>query len=300
MTSTAAQIDLPRAARVAPERSVPLADLPSRVPFQGLKGAAMPKRKAVSKRVRFEVFKRDSFKCQYCGSAAPEVLLRVDHIDPVSKGGGNDLLNLITACFDCNAGKSDVALTDDAAVTKQRQQLEALNLRREQMEMMLVWRQELSRLEDAQVDAARQSWEKGVAGWSWNEAGLIKVRKLIKTFGLGKVLDAITIAHEQYIKFEDAKATEESVNLASSKLGGICRLSSLDADERRLYYIRGIGRNRFDWFVDWQALTILKNALYAGVSVSYLEQLTREASSWIQWCRWIEQVTEERRGGDEA
>ena len=30
------------------------------------------KRKTISKKTRFEVFKRDSFKCQYCGASAPE------------------------------------------------------------------------------------------------------------------------------------------------------------------------------------------------------------------------------------
>ncbi len=55
----------------------------------------MAKRKAISKKVRFEVFKRDSFTCQYCGAKAPDVVLNCDHIEPVSKGGTNKLLNLI-------------------------------------------------------------------------------------------------------------------------------------------------------------------------------------------------------------
>lgn len=42
----------------------------------------MSKRKGLSPKVRFEVFKRDSFKCQYCGRSAPDVMLRADHIEP--------------------------------------------------------------------------------------------------------------------------------------------------------------------------------------------------------------------------
>ncbi len=60
---------------------------------------------ALSKKKRFEVFKRDGFTCQYCGQRPPEVVLEVDHITPKSKGGDGDPLNLITACFDCNRGK---------------------------------------------------------------------------------------------------------------------------------------------------------------------------------------------------
>lgn len=68
-------------------------------------------RKPVSKRVRFEVFKRDCFTCQYCGAVPPTVVLEVDHIIPVAGGGSSDESNLVTSCFACNRGKSDVPLT---------------------------------------------------------------------------------------------------------------------------------------------------------------------------------------------
>ena len=50
--------------------------------------------RSLSKRTRFEVLKRDSFACQYCGAAAPDAYLHVDHIIPVSKGGTDDPTNL--------------------------------------------------------------------------------------------------------------------------------------------------------------------------------------------------------------
>lgn len=69
------------------------------------------KEMALSKRIRFEVFKRDGFKCQYCGNHPPVVILEVDHIQPKSKEGLDDINNLITSCFDCNRGKSNIELT---------------------------------------------------------------------------------------------------------------------------------------------------------------------------------------------
>jgi hypothetical protein len=69
------------------------------------------KRTAVSKRVRFEVFKRDAFTCQYCGAHPPKVLLHCDHIIAVANGGGNEEDNLVTACEPCNLGKSAVPLS---------------------------------------------------------------------------------------------------------------------------------------------------------------------------------------------
>lgn len=68
-------------------------------------------RKPLSKKMRFDVFKRDGFQCQYCGTTPPAVVLEVDHIHPVSKGGKNRVDNLITSCFECNRGKAAGLLT---------------------------------------------------------------------------------------------------------------------------------------------------------------------------------------------
>lgn len=71
----------------------------------------MAKRKSISTRVRFEIFKRDNFKCQYCGRMPPQVILHIDHVVSVANGGDNSNTNLITSCQDCNLGKSDRPLT---------------------------------------------------------------------------------------------------------------------------------------------------------------------------------------------
>ncbi len=68
------------------------------------------KRKSLSKRLRFEIFKRDGFKCLYCGATPAQKVLRVDHVKPVVDGGGDEPTNLVTSCFDCNAGKGPVPL----------------------------------------------------------------------------------------------------------------------------------------------------------------------------------------------
>ena len=77
-------------------------------------------RKALSKKLRFEVFKRDAFTCQYCGKSAPDVILHVDHIKPVADGGENDIMNLVTSCLDCNLGKGARKLDDDSVIQKQK------------------------------------------------------------------------------------------------------------------------------------------------------------------------------------
>jgi 5-methylcytosine-specific restriction endonuclease McrA len=61
---------------------------------------------AVSKRLRYEVLKRDNHTCAYCGRTAPEVKLTIDHVVPTTLGGDDDPSNLVAACADCNSGKS--------------------------------------------------------------------------------------------------------------------------------------------------------------------------------------------------
>jgi hypothetical protein len=74
---------------------------------------------SISKRLRYEVLRRDNHTCRYCGSTTPDVKLTVDHVVPTALGGSDEPSNLVAACADCNAGKSssspDAPLVDDVA-----------------------------------------------------------------------------------------------------------------------------------------------------------------------------------------
>ena len=69
-------------------------------------------RTGIGARLRFEILKRDNFRCQYCGAAAPHVQLQIEHILPIVAGGTNDPDNLCAACQRCNAGKAAIELDD--------------------------------------------------------------------------------------------------------------------------------------------------------------------------------------------
>lgn len=58
-------------------------------------------------KTRFELLLKFNFTCQYCGRKAPEVVFHIDHFLPKSKGGTNELDNLVLACDECNIGKRD-------------------------------------------------------------------------------------------------------------------------------------------------------------------------------------------------
>ena len=66
-------------------------------------------RQRVTDRLRYQIMRRDGFRCQLCGaSQADGVKLHVDHIIPISKGGTSDERNLRTLCDRCNLGKGDL------------------------------------------------------------------------------------------------------------------------------------------------------------------------------------------------
>ena len=250
------------------------------------KNKYMATRKTITKKLRFEVFKRDSFACQYCGRKAPEVLLHVDHIDPVASGGTNELLNLITACFDCNSGKSDRKLSDNTVLDKQRQQLGELQERREQIEMMFAWQQGLAAIKDDVTQRLSDYWAELVVGFSLNENGRKTLKKLERQFSIEEIMESMRIATDTYIEFEDKRPTQDSVEIAWQKIGGICttrRREAINPDSSRIYYIRGILRNRLSYCNETVAIQLLRKVVAAGGNIEYLEDHAKEARTWTQW-----------------
>ena len=64
----------------------------------------------ISDKLRYQVLKRDNFRCCACGASPAKessVELHIDHVIPWSKGGKTEIGNLQTLCSKCNLGKSD-------------------------------------------------------------------------------------------------------------------------------------------------------------------------------------------------
>lgn len=184
----------------------------------------MARRKAIPKKVRFEVFKRDKFTCTYCGRKAPDVVLEVDHIIPVAEGGKNDIMNLTTSCRDCNRGKGKRTLSDDSAIERQRAALEDAQDRREQMEMMLQWQRDLKDYEDKLVDFIEEILtEPYNEQWRLLPAIRAIIKRHIHSFGFENVVNAAYIAREKYVNEPSLERGEWwSVSTAVKKIGGIC------------------------------------------------------------------------------
>jgi len=265
-------------------------------------------RDPLKKSVRFEVFKRDSFTCQYCGHKAPDVVLEVDHITPVAAGGGNEILNLVTACKSCNSGKRDRLLSDTAAIDKRRQQLEDLEDRRTQLQMLHEWHLSLIDLDDQAVSMAESLWYEsvGVEGYNWTDSARDEMRKVIKKYGFSESCDAIRDAADSVLR--SPRSSDARVEVVSEwfwKIGSIAAVRRWDSEEpgvKRLLYIRGICRNRFRLINHHECIDTLRHAFSLGVGIEWMESTAKTCRSWTEWRSLMEDAirTQESSGSEES
>jgi hypothetical protein len=172
---------------------------------------------SLSKRVRFEVFKRDDFTCAYCGRTPPAVTLEADHIVPRVEGGGDEVENLTTSCMDCNRGKAGVPLENKTAVEDLRSRTELIAERERQILSYNEVREAQRIRIETDLARAWDYWferygeETMPRYYTPNESIL---RHYVKNLPLADVLDAIDIA---VAKFPAPRAA------APKYFGGILR-----------------------------------------------------------------------------
>ncbi len=76
--------------------------------------------------VRGAVWRRDGYRCVYCGHQATLLtlwILEVDHKIPVSRGGSDALWNLQTTCASCNRDKGEKTDVEYRALLAMRRRL---------------------------------------------------------------------------------------------------------------------------------------------------------------------------------
>lgn len=172
----------------SPRRAVALAPIPMR----GNARNFMSTRKTVSKTLRFEIFKRDSFTCQYCGAHPPAIVLEIDHIIPVASGGGNQMDNLISACLNCNRGKSARSL--NSIPQSLQAKAKAIKEREAQIKgYSNIMEAKRIRIE-SEAKLVEEVFSRFHDGYELTEYSLASVRRFIERLGAPVVIDAMETA----------------------------------------------------------------------------------------------------------
>lgn len=158
---------------------------------------------SISKKIRFEVFKRDGFQCAYCGKTPPAVILEIDHIDPKSKGGKDSINNLLTACFDCNRGKRDIPL--DKAPPKISENLEILKAKEEQLKEYRKYINKIEKRIEGDMESINQIYIDNVDGkYQLSEHfKQTSLRKFLEYLPVHEVRRAMIIATTKFPGYRD-------------------------------------------------------------------------------------------------
>jgi len=199
----------------------------------------MSERVPVSKKLRFSVFERDDFTCQYCGKNPNEhdIVLEVDHGVSVFDGGDNSLENLVTACFDCNRGKGKKTsikkvktkseLTEDLRKTKERL---------EQVKMMSKYYSSKDRLEDAIFNEKHKYIKEILCDYS---DGLIKKvigsikRQEGKNTSVEMIKNALTVTENKFACMDEFIITD-----FMKYFNGVIRTTKQEEADPSLVFIR--------------------------------------------------------------
>ena len=244
----------------------------------------MAERKAISKKMRFEVLKRDKFTCQYCGEQAPQVVLHLDHIKPVSKGGKNTLLNLVTSCIDCNLGKGARELSDDSEIEKQKSQLNDLAEKQDQVKMMIKWREQLIDCDELMVDSVTKTINNHLTGWDVSKHTIGTIRSLVCKGKYNELMDSVNKAKVKYGNIENQKEASEFI-AKSLKLFN----SNQDPVKQRVNYAKGIARNRFSYF-DEKSFYIKTNFIDSVEQAEALIEIVKSSNNWSQFNNRLDEV----------
>ena len=235
------------------------------------------KRETISKKTRFEVFKRDNFTCQYCGRTAPDVVLEIDHINPVNNGGKNDIMNLITSCFECNRGKGKRKLNDNTELKLQIEQLKQLNEKRKQLEMLVEWKKELQLFENEQVEKI-EDLIYNATNYTFTEYGKQQCKNNIKRYGFDEVYESTLISIEQYYDENDKESAQKVINY----IGRICAVRKKQKENPnvgKINYLIAIAQNRL-YYVDKNKLKTFLNKYFREQDYDNLKELFCIARNW--------------------
>lgn len=151
----------------------------------------------LSPKVRFTVFARDKFTCQYCGRKTPQVILEVDHVTPRSEGGTDEPTNLVTSCFECNRGKGATLLETITLDTDLHEQAILIAEREMQIKEYNEARRRQREREERDINELMAFWDSLRPGYYHKYPSDATLRRYLKVLVLEDIREAMEIAADR-------------------------------------------------------------------------------------------------------
>lgn len=245
----------------------------------------------VRKSIRFEVFKRDSFTCQYCGRQTPQTILEIDHIIPKSKGGTDDINNLITSCFDCNRGKGAVPLSVlKIAHDTRKKEIERFKEKQKQIEAYEKFLHEKKVKEEQILQEINDYWASLCdERFILNESGLSSVKRFLAKLTPMEVKEAISIAANAVEDVEDRFKYFCGVchNKVAEKAGDTSRSTFRQVQRYFLNQSRGSGYHKEQQLREF-CRVYPKDILIRAIDIAFSK---RRENYWRAVCEALEEIT---------
>jgi uncharacterized protein (UPF0305 family) len=159
--------------------------------------------------------------------------------------------------------------------------------------MMMEWHQGLKDLDEETIKKLTDYWENLAKGYTINENGVSKIKKLIKKFDFDEILRAMDVAATQYLEWDGEVVSSESWELAFSKIGAIIsveRKSEENPDLKDFYYIRGILKNRLNYYNPKLTIEWLEAARSWGAKIEELKEIAGTTKNWTTFSTDIDNI----------
>lgn len=234
---------------------------------------------SVGKRLRFEILKRDNFRCCYCGKTAGATELHVDHVIPRAKGGSDEPSNLVTTCVDCNAGKSDVHLheLDDRVGTP----AEEIRNRLAQAHALLDAQREVEDMRTVLVEELEREWD-NVVGVNMP----ITVKRALKNLVDKNTIEEISKAIEAVSRAIESGRLRDGTSRAQYFFGTLKQMR----EQRALLEAKPEERAKAAHDLCVEACDILNEPRADDRSLRRAEQLARRAMELDEKLAWAAQL----------
>jgi hypothetical protein len=185
---------------------------------------------------------------------------------------------------------------------KQKAQLDELNKRREQLEMLLQWRQGLASIDDDYIAAVNDKFAAETA-YSLNDVGRKKIRQWLKRFTLAELLEALDASLGTYYKTgdEDPDRNFAMACKAFDMVPRVANAKNLNAEKpwmKDLFYIRAIVRNSM-YCNERVALDLIQQVYELGGSVEDMKDWAKQTRNWTNWRNEMESWIDDLRAAQD-
>lgn len=178
--------------------------------------------------------------------------------------------------------------------------------KREEIEQIIQSKRDFNQLEEESVSIIAEYVEEKIYPFTLNANGMKGIEQLYRKFDHSDIIDAVDLSASKYLKYNaDNEVEKDSVEDFVKKIGGILNLMNRPPIDQKIAYVKGICRNRFDYWNERNGTAILKDYVESLRCCNYSEHAiiedfeqevipeTKNARNWSQWRNLIEGWTEQ-------